>query len=371
MTSLSDYAHLLGTRENPHVQACKARSQPLLLHSMSVFREFFEIIFTHRTISTVVEVGVESGKASGLYTSLGASTVYCIEPHPTEEIRAGLAANEALHLIERPSPEALTDLPIADLYVLDGDHNYAVVRQELDWILTHAPDTVVVLHDLLWPCARRDLYYEPSRLPAEAKHPASQDGATVWHDDLTPAGLVGLGAYTTAVHAGGERNGVLTAVEDAIAHSETNTDKRWRFALIPAVFGMGVLIRETSSAAADLMHHFRPYCQSHLLAAMENNRIALYTRVLQLQYEAVAHADDADRLAEDRLTQRRDIDRLESELSAATAAHTTEKQHLHHENARLAQLLHENNSFLPIRTVLATLRQHAAVHLRKLQLRSR
>jgi hypothetical protein len=368
MTSLSDYANLLGTREDPHVQACQARSQPLLLHSMSVFREFFDIIFTHRNISTVVEVGVESGKASGLYTSLGASAVYCVEPYPTEEIRAGVAANGALHLIEEPSPDALADLPIADLYVLDGDHNYAVVHQELDWILTHAPDTVVVLHDLLWPCARRDLYYEPSRLPAEARHPASQDGATVWHDDLTPAGLVGLGAYTTAVDAGGERNGVLTAVEDAIAHTE---DKRWRFALIPAVFGMGVLIRETSSAAADLMHRLRPYCQSHLLAAMENNRIALYTRVLQLQYEAVAHADNADRLAEDRLTQRREIELLESELSAVTTAHIAEKQHLHHENARLAQLLDEKNSFLPIRAALATLRRHAVPYLRKLQLRSR
>ncbi len=347
--------HHLGTRDDPHAQACEARRQPLLLHSMSVFREFFEIIFGHHNISTVVEVGVESGKASGLYTSLGASAVYCIEPHPTEEIRAGLAANDALHLIEQPSPEALAELPIAELYVLDGDHNYAVVRQELDWILTHAPDAVVVLHDLLWPCARRDLYYEPSRLPAGAKHPASPDGPTVWHDDLTPAGLVGLGAYTTAVHAGGERNGVLTAVEDAIAHSEANTDKRWRFALIPAVFGMGVLIRETSSAAADLMHSLKPYCQSHLLAAMENNRIALYTRVLQLQYEAVAHADNADRLAEYTLAQRREIEHLETELSKAITQHTAEKQHLHHENTRLAQLLQERNKALSIRTVLATL----------------
>jgi hypothetical protein len=368
MTSHTGYGHLLGTREDPHAQACEARSQPLLLHSMSVFREFFEIIFVHHNISTVVEVGVESGQASGLYTSLGASAVYCIEPHPTEEIRAGIAAHQALHLIEKPSPEALAEAPIADLYVLDGDHNYAVVRQELDWILTHAPDTVVVLHDLLWPCARRDLYYEPSHLPAEAKHPASHDGATVWHDDLTPAGLVGLGAYTTAVHAGGERNGVLTAVEDAIAHT---ADKRWRFALVPAVFGMGVLIRETSSAAADLVHRLRPYCQSHLLATMENNRIALYTRVLQLQYEAVAHADNTDRLAEGRLAQRQEIERLESALSAATAAHIAEKQRLHHENAWLAQLLQEKSSLLPIGTVLATLRQHAAAYLRKLQLRSR
>ncbi|MGH3773096.1 MAG: class I SAM-dependent methyltransferase [Pseudonocardiaceae bacterium] len=368
MTPLSDYPHVLGTREDPHAQAREARRQPLLLHSMSVFREFFEIIFVHHTISTVVEVGVESGKVSGLFASLGASAVYCIEPHPTEEIRASLAANEALHLIEESSPEALADLPVADLYVLDGDHNYVVVRQELDWILTHAPDAVVVLHDLLWPWARRDLYYEPSRLSAAVKHPAGEDGPTVWHDDLTPAGFVGLGAYTTSVHAGGERNGVLTAVEDAIAHTE---DKRWRFALIPAVFGMGVLIPETSSAATDLMHSLKPYCQSHLLAGMENNRIALYTRVLQLQYEAVARADDADRFAEDKLTQRREIERLEAELVTVTAQHAAEKRHLNRENARLAQLLHEQNTPLQMRTVLTAFRRHAAAYLRKSRLHSR
>lgn len=42
------------------------------------------------------------------------------------------------------------------------------------------------------------------------------------------------------------RNGVLTAVEDAIVHNE---DERWRFALIRSIWD-GVLIRETSSAVS-------------------------------------------------------------------------------------------------------------------------
>ena len=74
--------------------------------------------------------------------------------------------------MERSSPEVFTDLPLADLYVLDGDHNYAVVSQELNWILAHAPDAVVVLHDVLWPWSRRDLYYEPSPLSPKDKHAA-------------------------------------------------------------------------------------------------------------------------------------------------------------------------------------------------------
>jgi len=91
MSSFFDYSHAIGT-QNPHPQEREARSQPLLLHSMSVFREIFAIIFDHREISTVVEVGVESGAVSGVYAELGASSVYCVDPQPTEELRANLAA---------------------------------------------------------------------------------------------------------------------------------------------------------------------------------------------------------------------------------------------------------------------------------------
>ncbi|MFD0809529.1 class I SAM-dependent methyltransferase [Amycolatopsis umgeniensis] len=305
---------MAGSREDPHAQARSARSAPVLLHSMSIFREIFEIVFARRGIRTVVEIGVESGQVSGIYAELGASDVYCVDPEPTERVRSAVEANDALHLVTEPSPEVLPRLPVADLYVLDGDHNYAVVRREVAWILEHAPDAVVAMHDLLWPWGRRDLYYEPSPLKAGDRHPISEDGPTVWHDELTPAGFVGLGAFTVARHAGGERNGVLTAVEDALAeHPE------WRFELVPAVFGMGILYRAETDPDEALQRALRPYTTSNLLAAMENNRIALYTRVLQMQFEAAAQADDRDRLADTVAAQRHEIDRLTAELHRAWA----------------------------------------------------
>jgi Methyltransferase domain len=331
---MTHHVHV-GTRDDPHAQARKARQLPLLLHSMSIFRELFEIIFAARKIDTVVEVGVESGKVSGMYVELGASAVYCIDPKPTDELRANLARNEALRLVEGWSPEVLADLPVADLYVLDGDHNYAIVHDELAWITANAPDALIVLHDVLWPCSRRDLYYEPSVVPPERRHPASNDGPTVWHDELSPGGFVGLGAFTSAVHAGGERNGVLTAVEDAIA------DGDWLFSLIPAVFGMGVMIRHASPRAAELIERLRPYSESLLLATLENNRIALYTKLLQMQSEAVAHADDADRLAETISGQRHEIDRLRAGLDEVDLRYAE----LRRENDRLRDLL--NRRFRP------------------------
>jgi cell division protein FtsB len=324
-----------GTREDPHAQARAARRTPLLLHSLSLFREIFEIVYAHHRISTVVEVGVESGRVSGIYAELGASAVYCVDPTPTDALRAALAENDALHLVEDRSPGVLADLPVADLYVLDGDHNYATVRAELDWVLANAPEAVVVLHDLLWPCSRRDQYYLPSMLAPEDRHPASSEGPTVWHDELSRAGFVGLGAFTAAQEAGGERNGVLTAVEDALTED-------WELAMIPAVFGVGVVTRN-----AALLRALAPYRDSKLLSTMENNRIALYTRVLQMQFEAVAHAGNADVMAETIASQRRDIERLTAEAADLRA----QTEDLRRQNERLRETLGERPATLADRVL--------------------
>ncbi|MBA8822796.1 hypothetical protein FHX42_000125 [Saccharopolyspora lacisalsi] len=345
--------HGIGTREDPHAQARKARDQPLLLHSLSLFREVFAEVFAQREISTVVEIGVESGRVSGMYAELGASAVHCVEPQPTDELRANLDGAE-LHLVEGTSPAVLDEIPVGDLYVIDGDHNYATLGKELDWILTHAPDAVVVFHDLLWPCSRRDQYYQPSGLTAEETHPAGEDGPTVWHDDTTPAGFVGRGAFTAAREAGGERNGTLTAVEDAL---DRHADDPWELTVVPAVFGLGVMARRSSPGAAALLEALRPYSTSTLLEAMENNRIALYTRVLQMQYEAVAHADAADRLAMAVSAQNAELDGLRNELDEAHARYD-EQVHRSLEEKRALELeiaeLRERSPARVLKDVLRT-----------------
>jgi hypothetical protein len=350
---MKHFAHA-GTRNDPYAQARQARQLPILLHSMAVFRELFEIVFDSREIRTVVEVGVESGTVSGMYTELGATAVYCVDPKPTDEIRANLAKNEALHLVDGWSPEVLDEIPVADMYVLDGDHNYAIVHDEVSWIMANAPDAVIVLHDVLWPCSRRDLYYEPSSVPPQRRHPASDDGPTVWHDELSPAGFVGLGAFTSAREAGGERNGVLTAVEDALAAGEADG---WQFALVPAVFGMGVMLRTTTPAAERLIERLVPYTQSRLLSIMENNRIALYTRVLEMQAQLVAGAENTDQMAET-------IQRQRHELEHMAGRHADEILALQQEIQRLRDML--NRRFRPrLAARIKRMGKIAEPHLRK------
>jgi len=299
-----------GSRTDPHAQARAAREQPLLLHSLSLFREVFAEVFAAGEIATVVEVGVESGAVTAMYADLGARDVYAVDPSPTEDLQQRYAGDERLHLVPRPSPAALAEVPLADLYVLDGDHNYATLRQETDWILRNAPDAVIVLHDVLWPWSRRDLYYEPSMVAPDQRHPSSDDGPTVWHDELTPAGFVGLGAFTAAREAGGERNGVLTGVEDALAAA----DEAWSLRIVPAVFGLGIVVRDGAPGAAEVLRRTQPYTASTLLARLEDNRIALYTRALEMQYEAARWATDTDALAETVAVQARRVEDLERDL---------------------------------------------------------
>jgi predicted nucleic acid-binding Zn-ribbon protein len=122
---------------------------------------------------------------------------------------------------------------------------------------------------------------------------------------------------------------------------------------------MGVVVRKGSPGAAKILKDLQPYTTSKLLATMENNRIALYTRVLQMQYEAVAHAEEADRLAETVAAQRHEIERL--------------REHLNRAKAEVAALRHElEERPLPrpetppgLNAVLTELGRAAAAQIRK------
>ena len=65
------------------------------------------------------------------------------------------------------------DLAPADAYIIDGDHNYYTVSEELR--LIDAPRRsrlpLLLCHDVCWPHARRDAYYTPEAIPDEHRQP--------------------------------------------------------------------------------------------------------------------------------------------------------------------------------------------------------
>jgi hypothetical protein len=288
----------LNTREEPHVEADEAAALPLLLHSVGLFREILGDLAAAIRPTGIAEIGGEGGLLTQeliAQADLLDASVTCIDPAPSAAL-AALADTTRLELVREFSPGAIDALPDTQLVVVDGDHSYVVVREETERLLARAETAgehaLLVFHDVCFPCGRRDYYYGPDGLdPADVHAHAFDTGMSVFaHDPVVGRGMRSRGTMGIAEHAGGERNGVLTAVEDAIAGRD---DLELR--VIPAIFGLGFVYSRNAPWAAEADRILEPLDRSPLIARLERNRLALYSTVLQLQDELAAQARDRDR----------------------------------------------------------------------------
>ena len=109
---------------------------------------------------------------------------------------------------------------------------------------TAAPMPVMILHDVLWPYGRRDLYYNPPDVPDEFRQPWDRRGMSPHKKKLLQGG--GLNQQlANAVEEGGPRNGVMTGLEDFIAEY----DKPLRLVVLPIYFGLAIVAEEEYLAA--------------------------------------------------------------------------------------------------------------------------
>lgn len=288
----------LNTRDQPHVEADEAAALPLLLHSVGLFREILGDLAAAVRPTGIAEIGGEGGLLTQeliAQADLLDASVTCIDPAPSANLE-GLAETTRLQLVRAYSPAAIDELPDCQFVVVDGDHSYVVVREETQRLLDRAAaageHALLVFHDVCFPCGRRDYYYGPDGLDPADVHPHAFDtGMSVFaHDPVVGRGMRSRGTMGIADHAGGERNGVLTAVEDAI---EGRDDLVLR--VIPAVFGLGIVYSQDAPWAAEADRVLQPLDRSPLVARLERNRLALYSRVLELQDELTAQARRHDR----------------------------------------------------------------------------
>jgi hypothetical protein len=173
----------------------------------------------------------------------------------------------------------LADMEPGDAYGIDGDHNHWTVLHELEAAFDgRAP--LAILHDVGWPCARRDQYYAPRTVPDDALLPHSYEGGR----DPDRRELVDVGGFhgefefAVALEEGGERNGVLTAVEDFLS-----SRPELEYRQVDAVFGVGYVYAADAPYAARLRELLDPWHGSALVGRLERNRARLYSRVLELQ----------------------------------------------------------------------------------------
>ncbi len=258
---------------------------PLLLHSLSEHAELIFACLEAASSRRIVEIGSETGgftKQLADWAGAHDGTLVSIEPFPTGEIRHLAADLPHFELHEGRSPAALTEIQRGDAYIVDGDHNYWTVSRELEAIFDPGgagASPLAVLHDVGWPCARRDQYYEPSALPPDALHAYSRDkGRVPGRSELIEGGFRGSGQFAVAVVEGGPRNGVLTAVEDFLrGHDEL------AYYEVPVVFGVGFVFAKAAPYAEQIEALLAPWHGSALARSLENNRLRLFAEVLALQ----------------------------------------------------------------------------------------
>jgi hypothetical protein len=209
-------------------------------------------LLTSEGLRQVLEIGVDKGFHTRMLLEAlepldGRLT--SIDPTVGFLLRMRLRRNPRSRILMLPSLEALPRLQAAgerfDCAIVDGDHNWYTVFHELEGLRPMlAPRGVILLHDVEWPYARRDMYYDPARVPAEFRRPFARRGIVEGQSELAPEGTPKKKArnrhLNNALEEGGPRNGVLTAVEDFMAAHE---DERWQLEIVPSHNGCGILRR--------------------------------------------------------------------------------------------------------------------------------
>jgi hypothetical protein len=261
-----------------------------LLHSLSELDEIILELVDRCRPKSILEIGSESGGFSQqLYARVKASgaELVTIEPFPADVmVELAKTANDFHLFVDKSIPHLLAYGCTSDFAVIDGDHNWFTVYNELTLISKAWGDRTgtIVLHDVSWPCARRDMYYDPDSIPAEARQPCTyKHGVTPGHDGVIDGGFRGEGAFAWAIDSGGPCNGVLTAIEDFMADNPG-----WTYRSVEAVLGLGCLTKTGSNEDAIAQSIFAPY-QNGLISKLEANRLELYLKVIELQ-DALAKA---------------------------------------------------------------------------------
>jgi hypothetical protein len=246
---------------------------------------------------TVVEIGAFHGKSTNemlAWAERAGATVIAVDPAPQPDLIEIAAAHPELELVEATSHEALPALPDADAIIIDGDHNYFTLSEELRLISERSPGAalpLLMLHDIGWPLARRDGYYAPERIPTEHRQPLAHN--TYLAPDEPGTAADGMPFACVAAAEGGAANGILTAVEDFLAgHPELE------FAKVPAFFGFGILWHPQAPWAGAVAQAVAPWDRNPVLERLEANRVLhlveryRMTRRLEIAVDRGERADE-------------------------------------------------------------------------------
>ena len=242
-------------------------------HSMAHHAELMVPCLDAVGARSVAEIGAFAGDLTRLLADWAAGSgarVSAIDPAPKEALVALADDRPEVELVRQTSLEALPHIEIPDVVVIDGDHNWHTVTEELRLIDERAGGPgmpLLIMHDVAWPHARRDDYFSPGQIPEGRRQPLAGEGVGIFpgEDGARPGGL----PYPrSAAREGGPRNGVLTAAEDFVEGRE-----ELRLAVVSAFFGFGAIWHREATWASDVAAILEPWDRNPMLERLEGNRV--------------------------------------------------------------------------------------------------
>lgn len=266
----------------------------------------------------IMEIGADRGYNTHrllVWCRENGAVLDVVDPEPDEALHKVLAKFPDEHVYHKQiSTDALLVAEYPDLLLLDGDHNWSTVYRELKTLerrsLALGRDLPIILaHDVGWPYARRDMYYVPDRIPE--KHPYAYVGLHP-EEGLKERGM--NYRLANALHEGGPRNGVLTAIEDFIAELTVEVD----FRTLPYFNGLGILVpnsRSTPELKTVIDSFFEGPSLMNAAVALERDGMVIRAQLAECQILLAQRTETAKRGKELVQTQANEIKALKAQIA--------------------------------------------------------
>ena len=235
-----------------------------------------------------------------------------IDPFPKFDIKKFKAEyGDKIEIYTELSLDRLPLLKNYDAILIDGDHNWYTVYNELKIIEEQFKDKkfpLVILHDIGWPYARRNLYYNPENIPKQHWQQYKKSGIYPGKNSLLETG--GLNSHlNNAITEKDPHNGILTALEYFISESDMELSLKQ----VNAFHGLGILyikddkidkILKKVIESADIIDLLEKEKTAHILAhkelKIENNELKID---LNTSIKSLKQLEDELEQSENRLYQ--------------------------------------------------------------------
>ena len=230
-----------------------------------------------------------------------------------------------LELIRETSLAALPQLSeLPDAVVIDGDHNYFTVSEELRMIGERAPGAelpLLLFHDVCWPHGRRDDYFDPELIPERYRQPVAGGAGGIVPGDpgLRPGGL----PYPrSAAREGGPRQ----RRADRDRGRSSRAARGVRLVVVPVFFGLGVAWHEDAPWSGELARILDVWDRNPILERLEANRVHHLAQAYARRDGAVGGAR-APRPPRGRAAPPAGLERVRGGRAALAAARARRRRH--------------------------------------------